>query len=168
MVRNSKRLEYSGDSGRISRMVTHHVDIPKMLKSIRNEDSGESSHTNHHGLWDWDHSCHFPEFLKSDFLELTVCTAQFCSRLHSNYARADCSQHSEGLSAFEPLNRVCWAPLLAWLWFLVPPPLGGQWHHTAFSPGPFSSCWAAFHVLKECLPITFLSLKATCPLPWGF
>ena len=67
-------------------MMTHGLDIPTMLKSMRNEDASENSPCIHHGLWAWDHSCHFPEFVKSFSLKLVVCVAKSCSRPHSSSA----------------------------------------------------------------------------------
>lgn len=118
-------------------MMTHGLDIPTMLKSMRNEDASENSPCIHPGLWEWDHSCHFPEFVKLFSLKLVAYIAKSCSRPHSSYAQAECRQHSEGVSVFEPLRSVCWAPPFASLWFLVLPSLRAQRLSLCFLPRTF-------------------------------
>lgn len=91
----------------------------------------------YHGLWEWDHSCHFPEFLTLFSLKLVVCIAKSRSRHHSSYAHADCCRHSKGASVFEPLSSACWTPPFALLWFLVPPSLRARQLSLCFLPRTF-------------------------------
>ena len=91
----------------------------------------------YHGLWEWDHSCHFPEFLTLFSLKLVVCIAKSRSRHHSSYAHTDCCRHSKGESVFEPLSSACWTPPFAFLWFVVPPSLRAQQLSLCFLPRTF-------------------------------